>query len=485
MSISGTLTTALSGLTAASRSAEVVSNNISNALTEGYGRREIHLSSRVLGGFGTGVRVDGVVRHSDPLIIGNRRLAEATLGQVGVESGFLNQIESAIGTPDQPGSLTARLADLESRLIEAASRPDSASRQEAAVFAARDVAGTLNSLSDRVQTERTNADAAIAEAVGTLNATLQQIATLNGQIVRYNGASQDSGALVDQRQQLIDSIADLIPLREVPRENGSVALFTTGGATLLDLKAADIEFSQAGGVTAHTTLAGGGLSGLTINGQPVSTDPNSGPIAGGKLAGLFDLRDRMGPEMQTRLDGFARDLIERFEDPVLDATLVAGDPGLFTDAGNALNVADELGLSARIAVNAAVDPSQGGEVWRLRDGLGAAAPGDPGNAALLGALNDALTTNRVPATGGFSGVPRSSGGLAADLLSSVSVAAARADATVAFNQAQTDTLTALELQGGVDTDAEMQRLLLIEQAFAANARVVATVDELIQTLLGL
>jgi len=40
-----------------------------------------------------------------------------------------------------------------------------------------------------------------------------------------------------------------------------------------------------------------------------------------------------------------------------------------------------------------------------------------------------------------------------------------------------------ELQNGVDTDYEMQQLLLVEQSFAANARVIQTIDELIQTLL--
>ena len=48
-----------------------------------------------------------------------------------------------------------------------------------------------------------------------------------------------------------------------------------------------------------------------------------------------------------------------------------------------------------------------------------------------------------------------------------------------------DSLKALELQGGVDTDHEMQQLLLIEQAYAANARVISTADDMIQTLLGL
>eukprot|EP00581_Thalassiosira_minuscula_P024003 CAMPEP_0184437988 /NCGR_PEP_ID=MMETSP0738-20130409/628709_1 /TAXON_ID=385413 /ORGANISM="Thalassiosira miniscula, Strain CCMP1093" /LENGTH=42 /DNA_ID= /DNA_START= /DNA_END= /DNA_ORIENTATION= len=42
MSISSALSNALTGLTASARRAEVVSSNISNAMTEGYGRRSLN-----------------------------------------------------------------------------------------------------------------------------------------------------------------------------------------------------------------------------------------------------------------------------------------------------------------------------------------------------------------------------------------------------------------------------------------------------------
>ncbi|MBC7142568.1 MAG: hypothetical protein H5U18_10515, partial [Rhodobacteraceae bacterium] len=34
-------------------------------------------------------------------------------------------------------------------------------------------------------------------------------------------------------------------------------------------------------------------------------------------------------------------------------------------------------------------------------------------------------------------------------------------------------------------DAEMQNLLLVEQAYSANARVIQVIDDLIQQLIGL
>ena len=42
-----------------------------------------------------------------------------------------------------------------------------------------------------------------------------------------------------------------------------------------------------------------------------------------------------------------------------------------------------------------------------------------------------------------------------------------------------------ELRGGVDTDQEMQNLLMIEQAYSANAKVIQNVDDMIKTLLSI
>ncbi|MDJ0627414.1 MAG: flagellar hook-associated protein FlgK [Rhodobacter sp.] len=484
MSISSSLTNALSGLTAASRAAEVVSSNISNALTEGYGKRELTLSSNVLDGRGTGVRVDGVTRETDPILLGNRREAEASLGNASIAAGFLSNIEAAIGLPGDPGALTDRVTQFEAALIEAASRPDSPSRLQAVFQTASGLAGHLNQISDRLQAERLSADRAIARSVDQLNTALQQVEELNTRIAQFHGAKQDASSLIDQRQSVIDGIADLVPLREVQRQNGMVALFTPGGAILLDGRAAEIGFTPVSTITPDMTLGSGALSGLTVNEQPVSADPHSGPLSGGKLAGLFAVRDVEAPALQSQADAVARDLVERFADPAVDPTLASGDPGLFTDAGAALVPADELGLAGRISINALVDPAAGGAHWRLRDGLGAAGPGESGNATLLNAMSDALTGERVPASGDFS-VARSAIGLSGDFLSGISVSAQDAAARQSFDQAQADTLISAELQMGVDTDDELQKLLVVERAFAANARVVSTVDEMLQTLLGL
>jgi flagellar hook-associated protein 1 len=58
-----------------------------------------------------------------------------------------------------------------------------------------------------------------------------------------------------------------------------------------------------------------------------------------------------------------------------------------------------------------------------------------------------------------------------------------AETDLGFARARQDTLSAIEKRGGVDTDDELQKLLLIERTYAANARVIETIDRLIGRLL--
>ena len=484
MSITSSLSSALSGLTVAARAAEVVSSNIANAMTEGYGRRELQTAARVVGSSGQGVRVTGVLRQVDPILLGDRRLAEAGSGGRNATADFLKHLEGVLGTPDSANSLGSSIAAFDTALIEAASRPESEPRLARVAATAKAVASYLATTSDDIQTARSTADNRIESEVGQVNIALSRVAEINGQIRVSSGVGHDVAALEDQRQKVIDDISRIIPLREVPRGNGQVALFSAGGAVLLDGSPATLGFVPAGMIVPGMTQGSGALSGLTINGKPVATG-EGGAVSGGSLAGHFAVRDDLGPQAQARLDALARDLTERFSDPALDASRAPGAAGLFTDAGGAFLPANEIGLSQRLRINAGADPAQGGALWRLRDGLGATAPGAAGNAGLLKDLQAALVAPRVSASGGFMTGARSFSTLAADMLSGVATARLTAEGEASFASARLDTLQRMELEGGVDTDQEMQSLLLIEQAYAANAKVMSTLGDMIQTLLGI
>ena len=482
MSISSSLSNALSGLGAAARAAELVSANVANALTEGYARRTLELSSRSLAGNGVGVKIDGVARQVDVTVLADRRQADARLADAAVASDFLTDLEAAIGAPDTPNGLGGRITGLESALISASSQPASDQRLTEVLRAGRALAGKFANIATMIQSARAGADAQIGRDVQTVNDALTRIDDLNKDITVSLSRGADATGLMDQRQRQIDRISPLIPLREVARENGRVALYTPNGAALLDGSVSILGFTAIRAVTAAMTLASGGLSGLTLNGQPMTLSGPDNKFEGGRLSALFALRDETAPAVQTELDALARDLVERFEDPATDPTM-AGGAGLFTDAGGKFDPLTEVGLSFRLAINPAADPDAGGQLRLLRDGLGSATAGPVGDATQLGRLADALRASRVPASGQFSTGPRTAFGLSADFLGATGGTRQAALANESYAAARHDTMTKLELENGVDTDQEMSSLLLIEQAYAANAKVISVVDEMMQTVL--
>ncbi|MBZ0122658.1 MAG: flagellar basal body protein, partial [Roseovarius sp.] len=164
MSISSALSNALSGLTASSAQAQVASANIANALTPGYAPRALELSARGIGRAG-GVMVQGLVRQVDPGLLSARRGADGELARAEVRAGFQADLEILAGTPDQPGSLSGRLAALEASLVTAAARPEEDSRLRAAVQQAAGLAARFNEMSRTIQQWRSDAEAGIEQAV--------------------------------------------------------------------------------------------------------------------------------------------------------------------------------------------------------------------------------------------------------------------------------------------------------------------------------
>ncbi|MGI3170067.1 flagellar hook-associated protein FlgK [Pseudooceanicola sp. C21-150M6] len=481
MSLSGALSNALSGLTASSRAASVISSNVANALTDGYGPRDINLSTRLTGSHG-GVQVDSVSRRADPRIIHDLRLASADRESSDVIATFHQRLETLLGTPEDEFSLPAQIAKFENSLIAASSRPDLPERLETAVSAAKSLAQTFTVASDSVQAYREQADTDIANAVDRINLLTKQVEDINVSLLTARNTGGDVNGLLDHRQKIIDEIAEYLPVREVPRQSGAVALMLPGGAFLIDGKARELGFAASPVITPYQSIEEGTLSGLTLDDQPL--DPASQQDMGeGRLSALFKIRDSLAPEIQTRLDTAARDLIERFQQSGLDTTRGAGSAGLFTDNNLAFVSTDERGIASRIAVSASVLPEEGGAVWRLRDGLGASAPGVSGDATLLNDLRAALQETRVPSSTSLGVSMTTASGLASNLLSLTGSERQRADEILAFDVTRQSELHERLLENGVDTDQEMQRLLLVEQSYAANARMIQTASELLDILI--
>ncbi len=475
MSLTSALHAANSGLNAASRGALVVADNVANVATPGYAPRSLGLSSTVLGGTGTGVAVTGVARNIDPGLLAARRSADGAQEAATLTVGFWRDLEQTVGVGEDPGALTRRIDRLGVALQDAVSRPDSDARLDAVLSSATQITTKFHEIESSIQAARLDADRQIARDVMRVNEGLEQLDALNRDITRQTLRGLAPNGLIDQRQRLIDSIAEIIPVQEVAGAHGAIRLIGPGGQMLTGSEPARFDFAPAGTVTAQNSVSTGGLSGLTLNGRAVDTSAD-GPLAGGRLAASFAVRDTAAPAAQDGLDALARDLIARFEAPQGDPSLPAGTPGLFIEANPA---GIPAGLAGRIQVNPDADPAQGGDLWKLRSGLGATLPGPVGETRVLAAMADAMDIPQAMSPGS---AQRGASGNAAAFLSEVGTERQSAENANAFSTARLQELETRLAADGVDSDAELQRLLMIEQSYAANARVIRAIDDMLRRL---
>ncbi|MGR3541831.1 MAG: FlgK family flagellar hook-associated protein [Hasllibacter sp.] len=467
MPISQALSSAASGLAAARQAAHVAADNVANASTPGYGRRNLELSVSVLGGVGAGVRVQGVQRAGDEALASDIRGTEARLADGRARSDALARLAAAVGSPADPGSLSSRLSSLDTALRDAAAAPADAGRLNAAVSALGAVADGLVAASAAGATQREAADARIASDVDRLNRALIEVADLNAQITRARSSGRDHASLTDRRSQVIASVADIVPLRGLEREGGRLALITGNGRTILDGPAPTLRFAPAATIDPAMTV-GGALSHVTIDGRPLTEGPEGGSLGGGSLGAAFAIRDDIAPALQSDLDAIAADLAERFGPAGADPGILAGMPGLLTDAGAPVVAGAGPGLAGRIAVHAGLE----GNAWRLRDGIAAAGPDAAPSGLLLLAHADRLTaaTTAPPharVTALLAGIARMDGAAEGDIASAA---------------AERSALLEADSPNRVDLDAEMSELIRIEHLFDANAKVLETIDAMLRRL---
>ncbi|MFV0292828.1 MAG: flagellar hook-associated protein FlgK [Paracoccus sp. (in: a-proteobacteria)] len=485
MSITKALSNAVSGLSATARGTETVAANLANVMTPGYARRELNVSAQTFGGAGGGVRIDGVARVINAGLLAEMRLANAASAEASTRLSFAKAMEGAVGLPGEIGGLGTSLSTFRAALSEASTRPDDETRLRGALSAAQILSQRLNAVSDTVQAQRSNASHAISRDVNLLNTSLDQVAYLNRRISIISAQGSDVASLIDERQLIIDRINTIVPIQEVARDAGKVALFTSEGAVLLDgSKPSQFEVTPVPHLTPDMTVGTPPMGRLVMDGAEL-TASQMRLFSGGTLAASFLIRDELAPQAQREIDSFALELHNRLSDSSVDPSLSGTVPGLFTDAGGMANAANMTGLAGRISVNELVDPDVGGELWRLRDGLAAPTSGPVGDSGLLTRLSEALDRVVSPPSGSvFDGNSSLTQRLAA-LESRVSSRRITSETENAVRNSRSGTITARFLDDGVDSDAEMQSLLRYEQAYAANARVIQAIDEMMNQLLRL
>ncbi len=470
MSLTGALNSAASGLRTSQELARVSSENVANAMTPGYVRRTATVIS---GNAATGGAMVGDIRRDvDASLQRLSRMEGSRMARHQAIQEGLNSYTIHIGQPGDGNSPADRFTAFETSLTTLANMPSSNEAQSGAVLAAEDLASAIRGASDQLALTLSEVDMEIRYEVADLNQSLYELRELNRRIQGVPPGSAEAARFDDTMDQLIDGISTIVDTRVTKSPSGVVSVYTVGGAALIEGQfVQDVTFNAGDG----TLMAGS---------QDIT--PLKDGVRGvqqGSLAGLSELKRDIIPRFGAQLDDYARGLITAFE--MADQSLMPGQPGLFTDNGSAYDVANLAGLAGRIQVNESVSYAGDAEVWRMRDGLGATAPGDAADAnqvdGFVAAIDQPLGASPASGLPAFVSVKD----FAAEMITSQSTARFRAENDFKAAASAAEVVNAARRNSeGVSIDDEMQRLMLIEQSYAANSRMLSTISEMIDTLMA-
>lgn len=451
-SLAASLSTALSGLAAEQGALEATTNNVANVDTPGYTREVPVLVTKdpVLIGsltLGTGVDLHSIESIRDPILESQIQQETQTQGQLSALVSALSEAQT--GFTSSTGDIGTAISKFFDTVNQLSTSPADLSLRRSMLTAASNVSSAFNVASSNLAAQRTNLDTSVVQTVGQINQLTSQIAQLNTQISRRQNAGQSPGTFLDQRTRLIDQLSSLIDVSVIPTDN-SITLTTASGTALV---AGQQSF------TLSSLLDSSGVHHIFSQGSDITPS-----IVSGQLGGLFQARDQQFPAIQAQLDILAAGLANAVNGVQRSGYDLNGAPG-----ANLFNAPPVSGNGAAAGLSVAIsDPSL---VAASSDGT----LGSNGNIEAMYALRNQALINGQSPTEYYSSIVFNVGNAASSAISEQSAS----DLVLRQLNDQRSSIS------GVSLDQEAANLMRFQQAYAASAQVISTINSMMQTVINM
>ncbi len=302
------LRTAQSGLLANQQALDITSRNISNVNTEGYSRKVVGFENSALVGAGSGVNISQISRQVDQGLLKSSRLEKSELNELTSQSTFWDRIQDLFGTPEANTSISHTITQFGEAIESLVVSPNNALEATETVRRGEDLTEQLQQMSIAIQDLRLQADQRLSEVATELNTLVNEIDTLNDDIIAAGSVNRETSDLKDQRDIKVTRLAELIDIRYFARSDGDLVVFTSNGRTLVDTVPPTITHTSAAAVTPTTTHAEGDFGGFFIGSSSNPANDATSDIRNGQAKGLIDMRDTVLPNLQSQLDELAASL---------------------------------------------------------------------------------------------------------------------------------------------------------------------------------
>ncbi|MBX6350582.1 MAG: flagellar hook-associated protein FlgK [Clostridia bacterium] len=465
------LETALRALEAQRGAVEVAAHNIANAQTPGYSRQVARLTPTAPyrapditgpvgpGTWGTGVEIGEITRIRDAFL-DRQVVAQTSLaGRYEAMEKTLSEVEATLNEPGDSG-LAATFDAYWQAWQDVAQNPESLAARQVLLARASALGEDLAALDGQWISIRQDVDGQIADEVSQFNRLADQVAALNRQIVELRTAGQNPNDLLDQRDQLVEQMASIVPIETRAEDDGSLTVWQGGVAV--------VEGFQSDRLLVDTSVPGGLAITWASTGQP----PDVGPGAAGSLGGLLDLRERVIPGYRGQLAAVAQAIaVQTNAVHRLGISLPTAEAG-----GTSADGYDFFVYTAPTAtqpLRLELSPDVAGQPENVAAALPGMGPGDGSNALDIAALLD------TPGTVGAASIEDAYRGLVGQVGADSLEASTRNGNTQALLQSLEGQRQSVE---GVSLDEEMARLVQFQHGYNAAARVFTAVDEMIDTV---
>jgi flagellar hook-associated protein 1 FlgK len=448
---------------------EVAGQNLANVNNPAYARQRVAIQTSLalnseLGPQGTGADAVAIVQLRSGILDQQLQSETSVRGSLEAQQRALQYAQADLGTQIDrlasgsaaPGvggahSLADRLSDLFNSFQSLSANPTSMAERQTLLMKAVNLTAQFNQMDLRLGGLKSSLDQSVQDDVASANQLLADIARLNDQIgtteATANGVAND---LRDLRQQKIENLAKLVKIDVATGADGAADIAVAGTSLVSGNQVVE---------TLQAYDAGGGqiLVRATTAATPLT-------LTGGSLQGTIDTRDGALTTLRTSLSSQASLLISEVNATHAAGFSLTGSTGANFFTGT--NASD-------IAVNASLltDPSL------LQASGVAGAVGDNQVALALAQLADKKHAALNGQTFG-QGYGQTVAALGQSL---ASVNTQLADQQVVENMLSQQRSSI----SGVSLDEEMTDLTKFQKAFTASARLITTVDDMLDTIVNM
>ncbi len=452
------LNTALSALRYNRAAMDTASQNIANVGVEGYTRRRVEAASAGTPTTpamwsrnqdpGHGVTISGITRMNDAFLDARARAEHGKQSFLDVRQVVLDRLDSGIGEPGENG-LAAIMGELRQAWSDLANNPTSAAARSQVLARGQAVSAALGLQARNFTVEAADQRVRLNVMVDEVNSLATDLAATNKAVAATTLDGSDAGNLLDQRDLLVLRLAELTGGKATGNGAGGFDFSVNGVPLVTGSHAGRLEVAT--GVTPSGDPDGNPVSFQVVH--PINGTTAVPPGVGGKAGAVVELLDTTIPAYLTGLDTVARTLADGVNEVHRAGYDPAGAPGGPFFSYDPASPASSLAVAVVSSDLVAASALPGGVVHG-------------GTAARLGELASAETAyQQVVNTFG------------ANVASGRRIAASQQMLTQQVDSSR-------EQLAGVSLDEEMLSMVQFQHAYEAAARVMTTVDSMLDTLIN-